>query len=59
MVGKCFICGIEKIIVYLSFVFLSYSIDKDGQGWTNHIEKEHNLWNYNYIYYLKNKKVAE
>ena len=34
MVGKCFICGIEKIIVYLSFVFLSYSrlirMDRDG-----------------------------
>jgi hypothetical protein len=44
MKNKCFICGIDRP-----------TFDKEADGFENHIERDHQLWNYLfYIYYLQN-----
>lgn len=43
--NKCYICNIER-----------HEFDRYGSGFENHIQKDHNLWQYLYfLIYLKNK----
>ncbi len=49
MKNKCFICGLER-----------YTFDKYADGFYNHIERDHQLWNYlYYLFYLENKDATE
>ena len=43
MKNVCFICGLERDV-----------FDQFADGFENHIERDHNLWNYLYfLYHLK------
>ena len=45
MANICFICGIEKMIVYTFYHYFNLinKFEKDGEGWKKHIQIEHNL----------------
>lgn len=49
MKNKCFICGMER-----------YIFEKNADGFINHIERDHQCWNYVfYLYYLEKKDPTE
>ncbi|KAL4441627.1 hypothetical protein ABPG74_021559 [Tetrahymena malaccensis] len=49
MKNVCFICGLER-----------YMFDKHADGFNNHIERDHQLWNYIfYMYYLSKKDSTD
>ncbi|EAR94170.2 cation channel family protein (macronuclear) [Tetrahymena thermophila SB210] len=49
MKNVCFICGLER-----------YVFDKHADGFNNHIERDHQLWNYIfYMYYLSKKDSTD
>ena len=49
MKTKCYICGQDR-----------YVFEKSADGFENHIERDHQLWNYIYfIYYIKYKDSTE
>ena len=43
--GKCFICGLSKFI-----------LDTKGEGWSYHIYKNHNVYNYLFFYIAMDEK---
>lgn len=43
--GKCFICGLTK-----------FELDTRGEGWYNHIYKNHNAYNYLFFIIMMRKK---
>lgn len=46
---KCYICGLDR-----------YEFEKNADGFKNHIERDHQLWNYLfYMHYLDNKESTE
>ena len=49
MVSRCFVCNLDRS-----------DFDREGNGWDEHIEEEHNLWQYLfYIVYLRSRKADE
>ncbi len=49
MKQNCYICGLERS-----------QFEKDADGFTNHIERDHQAWNYIFfLYYLDNKDYTE
>lgn len=45
MQNICYICGIERLV-----------FDKEADGFENHIERDHQLWNYiEFLFYLNTK----
>ena len=49
MNNKCYICGLDR-----------YVFEKNADGFTNHIERDHQCWNYlYYVYYVTNKDSTE
>ena len=40
MKNRCYICHLER-----------YKFDKFADGFDNHVERDHNLWNYLYYIY--------
>ena len=66
MKTKCYICNLDKYIVYFYFfekllLFQTKKkFEKSGKGYTTHIENDHKIWNYiYYIYYLMEKDPTE
>jgi inositol 1,4,5-triphosphate receptor type 1/inositol 1,4,5-triphosphate receptor type 3 len=44
-----YICGLDR-----------YQFEKNADGFMNHIDRDHDLWNYlHYIHYLENKDKTE
>jgi len=47
MKNICFICGLDR-----------YVFDKNADGFENHIERDHQLWNYVFYMYFLSKKES-
>lgn len=49
MKTKCYICGMERVI-----------FEKNADGFENHIERDHQAWNYlYYLFYIYHKDSTE
>lgn len=49
MKSRCFVCGLDR-----------YIFEKNADGFENHIERDHQVWNYlYYLFYLEKKDVNE